>query len=152
MPRIGKAPFVTTISMSRVLFVDTGAFIALANRSDQYHEAAKGCLEKISAPGILLVTSNFVLDETYTRIRRRAGLPTAVAFGTAVRSNRQLKVITVERKSEEKAWEIFKKYDDHSFSYTDCTSFALMQQRKIKEAFAFDQDFKIFGFQVIPLL
>ena len=138
--------------MSRTIFVDTGAFIALANQSDQYHQAARDCLEGLAATGVLFVTSNFVLDEAYTRIRRKAGLKAAVAFGENIRSSRKFKVVTVESSLEQKAWEIFKKYSDHPFSYTDCTSFALLLKKKIKETFAFDQDFKIFGFNVLPAM
>lgn len=136
--------------MSRNVFVDTGAFIALANEADDHHDAAKETLQGLQAAGSLLMTSNFVLDETYTRIRRTAGIREAIAFGEKVQASRQMKIVTVERALEKKAWEIFKRYSDHPFSYTDCTSFALMKQKKIREAFAFDGDFRIFGFLIVP--
>lgn len=136
--------------MSRKVFVDTGAFIALVNEADEYHLAAKDSLQELRASGCLLITSNFVLDETYTRIRRKAGIREAVAFGEKIQASRQMKILTVERALEKKAWEIFKRYSDHDFSYTDCTSFALMRQKKIREAFTFDKDFRIFGCLVLP--
>ena len=130
--------------------MDTGAFIALANGSDQYHAAAKNCLQELTAAKRELVTSNFVLDETYTRIRRKAGVKTAVTFGEQVQTNRALRIITIDRAVEKRAWETFKKFADQTFSYTDCTSFALMKGKKIDTAFSFDKDFRIMGFQVIP--
>ncbi len=136
--------------MSRKVFVDTGAFLALMNEADQYHLEAKDCFRDLQSPGIQLITSNFVLDETYTRILRKGGAKVAIAFGEKIQTSRQLKIVTMERSLEKKGWEIFKKYSDHLFSYTDCTSFALMREEKIPEAFAFDKDFKIMGFVLLP--
>ena len=136
--------------MTRKFFVDTGAFLALANQADQYHESAKKYLDELLASKPLLVTSNFVLDETYTRIRRKSGLKSAIAFGENIQASRQIKVFSIDRGIDKKAWEIFKQYDDHLFSYTDCTSFALMRFQKISHVFAFDNDFRIMGFTVCP--
>lgn len=104
----------------------------------------------LQASKALLITSNFILDETYTRLRRRGGIKIAVAFGDNVRASRQMKVITIERAMDERAWQIFTKYADHDFSYTDCTSFAFMRAKKITEVFAFDADFRVMGFTVLP--
>ncbi|MBI2346257.1 MAG: PIN domain-containing protein [Deltaproteobacteria bacterium] len=135
--------------MTRRVFVDTGAFVALANAADQYHSAAVEQLQTLRATGAALVTSNFVLDETYTRIRRKAGHKVVIAFGEKVRASRQIRVITIAPPIEKQAWEILKKYADQEFSFTDCTSFALMRAKKITEAFAFDADFKIMGFALL---
>lgn len=137
--------------MTRNIFVDTGAFIALANAGDQYHEQARECLKSMA--GVQRwVTTNFVLDETYTRIRRKVGPKVAVDFGGKIRSDRSMKIVTIEKRLEEKAWEIFKRYVDQPFSYTDCTSFALMREQNITDAFAFDKDFRILGFRLLPAI
>lgn len=136
--------------MSKKVFVDTGAFLALANSADQYHETAVRCLGMLRASRAFLVTTNFILDETYTRLHRKAGLKVAIAFGEKVQSSRELKIYTVERSLEKLAWQIFKHDQAHSFSYTDCTSFALMRRRKVREAFSFDDDFTSFGWTVHP--
>jgi predicted nucleic acid-binding protein len=50
-----------------------------------------------------------------------------------------------------RALEIFTKYSDQDFSYTDCTSFIIMESLKIKEVLAFDRHFTFekFGFKQI---
>ena len=54
-------------------------------------------------------------------------------------------------KDESKAWEIFVQYEDKGFSFTDCTSFAIMERLKIDTAFVFDDHFIQYGkFIVIP--
>jgi len=51
---------------------------------------------------------------------------------------------------EKRAWVIFKKYQDQPFSYTDCSSLAVMERHKLKTPFAFDTHFEIFGFKIAP--
>ncbi|MBI4822940.1 MAG: hypothetical protein HY805_01755 [Nitrospirae bacterium] len=47
-------------------------------------------------------------------------------------------------------WKLLEKYSDKDFSFTDCTSFALMERLKIKTAFTFDAHFTQYGFNQIP--
>jgi predicted nucleic acid-binding protein len=61
-----------------VIFVDTGAFIARHLRTDQYHLQAKKGWGTIARRGWRCVTSNFVLDETFTLLARRASYAFAV--------------------------------------------------------------------------
>ncbi len=131
-------------------FVDTGAFIAVTDGSDQYHRRAVAYFRELLQSRQALLTSNFVLDETYTRLKRRLGSDAAITFGDAIKKSDQVEILTFDEKIESRAWGIFKKYRDQDFSYTDCTSFAVMQMRKLKTAFAFDTHFEIFGFNIVP--
>jgi len=132
------------------LFVDTGAFIAITDKSDQYHSRGTTYFEELLKSGQPLLTTNFILDETYTRLKRKLSSDAAITFGEAIKKSDQLEIITVDDEIERRAWEIFKKYSDQTFSYTDCTSFAVMQIHKLKTSFAFDAHFEIFGFNIAP--
>ena len=50
---------------------------------------------------------------------------------------------------EERPWGIFEQYEDKGFSFTDCTSFALMERLEINTAFVFDDHFVQYGKFVI---
>ncbi len=132
------------------VFIDTAAFIALANAADQYHQEAVACLATLRATRAPLVTTNFILDEVYTRLQRRGGLKIAITFGEKIQASRQIRIHTVEKSLEKLAWEIFRHDTGHAFSYTDCTSFAFMRRRKICKSFTFDRDFVNFGWTVVP--
>lgn len=136
--------------MNRKVFIDTSAFIALTNASDQYHLQAVTCLNQLRATKTQFITTNFILDETYTRLRRKAGLKTALIFGEKIQSSKEIKIYMIDKIIEKVAWEIFRKYEDQPFSYTDCTSFSVMRLKKMGEAFCFDKDFNAFGWITRP--
>ena len=128
------------------LFVDTSAWLALNDRSDQFHALAVEKLASIRAGRISLVTSDYVLDESVTIIRLRASHAAAVIFGQSILGSSVIDLIPVGTDDRLAAWEIFRKYADQDFSFTDCTSFALMRKLRLKTAFTFDGHFSLIGF------
>ncbi len=134
-----------------MIFVDTAAFLAIENRKDNHHDEAvsyqRTCLNK----GTSLVTSDYVLDESYTIIRVRAGHTIAVQFGEALRASHLLRIEYVTPDVIEAAWVLFRDFADHEFSFTDCTSFILMKRLGIEAAFTFDSHFRQYGrFMINP--
>lgn len=134
----------------REVFVDSGSWIALADTRDKYHSKAKTQYEILGEERANLVTTNLVNAEVYTVIRRTGGYAPAMRFLRSVRASPRLKVITSDRHLEDQAEEILRKYKDQDFSLVDAVSFAVMQDRGIDEAFAFDQHFTIAGFRLVP--
>jgi len=49
-----------------------------------------------------------------------------------------------------RAREIFVRYDDQTIDMTDSLSFAIMERLRLGQAFSFDPDFAIHGFQCLP--
>jgi predicted nucleic acid-binding protein len=135
-------------SMQRV-FVDTSAFIALLDPRDDCHDHAVHIEQTLSSQAMRLVTTNFVLDETYTGLRSKIQHSAILRFRDSVRQSQRLSVVRITEAIEEQAWEIFARYEDKDFSFTDCTSFAVMQQLGITIAFAFDEHFEQFGFMQV---
>ncbi len=133
----------------REVFVDTSTWVALKHKGDSLWQRATELNRSLLITGTHYVTSNFVLDEAYTLLRFRIGHHVAVELGEEIRSSRLVTVIHVSVPLEEEAWHIFKRYADKEFSFTDCTSFAIMQQRKLWEAFTNDHHFEQFGYQIL---
>jgi len=58
----------------------------------------------------------------------------------------------VSAEDEEKAFEILKQHGDKGFSFTDATSFTVMERLGLTNAFAFDEHFSQYGrFAVLPV-
>jgi len=115
------------------------------------HSAARKFLGEASK-GVYgaLVTTDYVLDETITLLRSRRSLASAASFADKVRSSGSVIVAWVDESLFEKGLEVFRRSDRRSWSFTDCTSFALMRQLSVSQAFAFDKHFREAGFAVLP--
>ena len=136
--------------MARDLFVDSSGWIALFDRSDQYHEAARRGFFSLQDKPIQLLTSDYVFDETVTHLRCTTGHEVASRFGQWVLNAPQVQLVAIDYQLWLASWEMFQGYKDRVWSFTDCTSFILMQQYHVWQAFAFDHDFVQAGFQLWP--
>lgn len=136
--------------MAREIFVDSGAWIAVAVTDDEYHQAAVELYHSLLIASFTLVTSNLVIAESYTLIRRAGGQRPAVRFLKALRSSPRLLKVFSTADLEDTAEEILSLYTDQDFSFVDAVSFAIMRERTITEAFAFDRHFVTAGFIMRP--
>jgi len=133
----------------KTVFVDTGAWFALSDKSDQHHSEAVAVYPELLRRYCLL-TTNLVIAETYILIRRSMGQRPAVTFLESIASTRRITKVYSDSISENAAENILRKYYDQDFSYADAVSFAVMKQYKITKAFFFDQHFLTAGFIMIP--
>jgi predicted nucleic acid-binding protein len=131
-----------------VRFVDTSFWVALQFGRDAHHPEA-AALWTDRAPGLL--TSNHVLGESWTFLRRRLGHIAARRFVDAALSSPRLSIRHVEPSLELDAWSWLERHDERSYSFVDATSFALMRSMRISEAYAFDGDFAAAGFVELRL-
>jgi predicted nucleic acid-binding protein len=126
------------------MLVDTGAWYALADRSDRHHKRARGFyLEE--APKGRLVTTDLIVAEGWSLIAAHLGRPAAVTFWETLRTTR-ISILPLDAVDLEAAWRILQAFPDQTFSFTDCTSFALMERIGVHEAFAFDSHFLVYRF------
>jgi hypothetical protein len=134
----------------KALFVDTAGWMACADAADPAHGRATTTRDRWLERKGVLVTTDYVIDETLTLIRFRLGLPAAEAWWKQIEGSARLQweLITPER--AEKARALFFRYADKDFSFTDCTSFVVMQQLKLKQVLTVDRHFKQIGFQTVP--
>ena len=133
-------------------FVDTSAFIAVADRSDQRHADAVRLAKLIDSRRMRQFTTNYVLAELYTRLRRTTGLAGAIRVAELIRRQinaGQLTLAYADEALDATAWQIFEKYHDQDFSYVDCTSFAWLQSNPKIAVFAFDRHFQWMGFDLL---
>lgn len=130
------------------VFVDTSAWCALFNRQDDHHDWAKALWDRVVREKTRLATSDYVLDETLTLLRSRIHFAAAKEAGEKLFASAILRRIHLSEREFLLAWEWFKKYKDHEFSFTDCTSFALMRENKIDQVWTLDGDFAKAGFEL----
>jgi len=135
-----------------LIFVDTSAFYALEVEDDINHKKARNFLFNELRTGKYgaLVTSDYVLDETLTLLRIRYDPETALKFYEKVSRSKSIKVIWVDQTVFKEALELFKRNGNFKWSFTDCTSFAIMKLLNLRHAFTFDENFEQAGFVKLP--
>jgi len=133
-----------------VIFIDTGAFLARYLQNDRHHGSAEVVWTRLAADRETCITSNFVLDETFTLLGRWAGYDFAARRANNIYASRALTICRPERPDEINALKFFTKYADHHVSFTDCISFVLMKRERIRRVFSFDRHFQLAGFHAIP--
>jgi len=131
------------------LFVDTAGWMACADAASPAHARATAARDRCLEQKGVLVTTDYVMGETLTLIRFRLGLSAAEAWWKQVEGSARLRWEPITPERAEKALHLFFRYADKDFSFTDCTSFVVMQQLRLKQALTTDRHFKQAGFQVV---
>lgn len=124
-------------------FVDTSFWVALTFARDHWHQTARALFQDHSQS---LVTTNLVVGETWTYLRRRTDHAIALKFVKSVQSSSRVRIHRVELETEMEAWEWLTRHDERVYSFVDSTSFAVMRRQRIGEALAFDGDFSAASF------
>jgi predicted nucleic acid-binding protein len=133
-----------------LLFVDTAGWMACADGSDPSHCKAVAVRDSWLEGGGLFVTSDYVADETLSLLRIRLGIDAAEAWWQQVDGSSRVRWEYVSLARADKARGLFFRYRDKAFSFTDCTSFVLMRELKLREALTTDHHFLQAGFGIKP--
>ena len=132
-----------------VVFVDSGAWIALALTRDPLHGRAREAWDEITDAGGRLTTSVPVVLETFTFLERNAARDVALAWKDSLATVPRLRVLPCSAATLTPAWRYFERTDLHKLSAVDATSFVLMERARIRWAFAFDHHFATAGFRLV---
>lgn len=129
-------------------FADTGWWVAWSMPGDARHHDSLQMLAALGRNEQVLST-NHVVGETWTFLRRRDGHATAVGLLDRVaelveRGRLVIAHVTEEQEASARTW--LRRHDEREYSFVDATSFAVMRERRVREALAFDQDFAAAGF------
>ena len=131
-----------------MIFVDTGGWYASVVPADRDHEAAARWLATNDQP---LVTTDYVIDETLTLLRMRNHQTRAVALGAQFFAGHVARIHYLNEEETIMTWEVFQRFADKDWSFTDCSSKVVMERLGITMAFAFDHHFRQFGsINVVP--
>jgi predicted nucleic acid-binding protein len=131
------------------VFVDSGAWIALALSRDPLHAQAREQWDLLQGAGAKLHSSIPVVIETFTFLDRNANRDVALAWKEAISKPGTVKILACEPRDLERSWEYFRRSDLHKLSAVDATSFVIMKRARIHLAYAFDHHFAVVGFRLV---
>jgi predicted nucleic acid-binding protein len=139
-----------------MIFVDSWAWIALADKSDPYHHKAKDQHHKFVQARRPYVTSDYVLSETITYLYDALGAVAAQSFLNTLWAALDTGVYQLVHLSPlqfRRAWQLRQKYQDKpDISFVDFTSMIVMQDLGIGDVFSGDKHFHQvnLGFRLHP--
>ena len=131
------------------VFVDSGAWIALALTKDPLHAQARAQWDLLQGAGAKLHTSIPVVIETFTFLERNANRDVAMAWKDSIYKPGTVKILPCELRDLEQSWAYFQRQDLHKLSAVDATSFAIMKRARIRVAYAFDHHFAMVGYRLV---
>jgi len=127
--------------------VDTSAFLALLDASEQNHEHAERIWRQLIEQDALLFCTSFVLVETAALVQNRLGLSQLRAFHENVFPF--LRILWVDAALYNAGMTTLLTANRRRLSLVDCVTFAAMRQTGLNSAFAFDTHFSEQGFELL---
>jgi uncharacterized protein len=134
---------------AQAVFVDSGAWIALALSRDPLHQKAREQWDLLQAAGARLHTSVPVVIETFTFLDRNANRDVALAWRESIYRPGTVRILACELGDLQQSWDYFRRADLHKLSAVDATSFAIMKRVRIRIAYTFDHHFAAVGFRLV---
>lgn len=129
--------------------MDTGGWAALFGGNDGNHKSALTIYEGLKKSKAALYTSDYILDETITLTMVRANHAQSVLAGKALLESAIVKIIPVAPDYLQASWELYQKYKDKHFSFTDITTLAIVKNLSIKKLFSYDHEFEKVGMELL---
>ncbi|MGH9308481.1 MAG: type II toxin-antitoxin system VapC family toxin [Vicinamibacterales bacterium] len=129
------------------VFVDTSAFLGLLSLKDENHDRAARTFATLRTNRAPLVTTSFVLVETYALIGRRFGLAAVLDFRADFAP--LIDVVWVDETLHNGGLDLLIERPKRTLSLVDAVSFVMMRERQMNEAFAFDPHFEQEGFALV---
>lgn len=133
----------------RLVFADTGYWVALLNPRDELHNKATELSKSLNP--VHIVTSEMVLTEVLNDFSKRGDYLRKVATELIDRINKNPNITVISQTSQQfqQGLELYKNRLDKNWSLTDCVSFKIMEQMGIYEALAYDKHFEQAGFKAL---
>ncbi len=124
-----------------MIFVDSGGWFASVVIDDSDYKTAKIWLDESREP---LFITNYVVDETLTLLRARGENYKALEVGNLFFRGLLANIYHLSEEDVLQTWDVFQKFSDKNWSFTDCSSKFICEKFGITHAFAFDKHFRQF--------
>lgn len=131
------------------VLIDTSGFYALLVNGDSKHGPARAAVEGMRESGTVACTSDYIVDETATLLKARGLGHLNRSFFDMLERTEALALCFVDEERFEQSRAYFLRHADHSYSFTDCTSFVLMRELGVRRALTKDGHFSEAGFEAM---
>jgi len=135
--------------MAREVLVDSSGLYTLADRRDPLRAAAERCVAGLLKSHVGLVLTDYIIDEACTLAKARGGGYGALRLLEIIEQSKAFRMLWIGEERFESAKSFFRKHSDHGYSFTDCTSFVVMRELRIRDVMTTDRHFAEAGFRTL---
>ena len=135
--------------MTSTVFVDSFAWIAAINKSDNHHEAVLRIFEELLGKQAKLFTTNYAIIETINALSKVEFRKAVIEFIDKLEESPSVEIIKITDEMYNNAWRLYQQRMDKDWGITDCTSFGVMKMLDLKRAFTNDKHFEQAGFSLV---
>jgi predicted nucleic acid-binding protein len=132
----------------RSVFVDTSGFYAFLDRDDSFHPEAKRNFLAFESGAQALVTSSYVVHESWALIQARLGWDAVEDFLQELVP--RCRIVWVDERLHSLGAARARQARERRLSLTECVSFEVMLAERCRKFLGDDQHFIKAGFQPIP--
>jgi uncharacterized protein len=133
----------------REAFVDTSGLYALVDRKDAHHTRARDAVRRLTRHGRHLILTDYVVSETVTLAKARSGVHVALRVLDLIEQSAGISIEWIDAARFDAARTYFRTHADHAYSFTDCSSFVVMGELKLRQALTTDRHFREAGFEAL---
>lgn len=133
----------------REAFVDTSGLYALVDRKDPHHAGARDAAIRLTRHGRRLILTDYIVSETVTLAKARSGMHVALRVLDLVEQSAGIRVEWIDAARFDATRTYFRKHADHACSFTDCSSFVVMRELRLRQALTTDRHFREAGFEAL---
>jgi predicted nucleic acid-binding protein len=131
-----------------VVFADTVYYVAVVNARDTHHVAARAFGEQFTGR---FVTTEFVLLEVANFFTKGEARSAFLDLERELRNDPETEIVAATAGLFARGRNLFAGRSDKEWSLTDCTSFAVMTDRKMTDALTSDLHFVQAGYRALLL-
>jgi uncharacterized protein len=135
--------------VKKPIFVDTAAWLALINKSDILHKKAKQIRDKLIRERRQFLLTDYIIVEIGNALSRIPFRKAAVQIISLIQSSRNIRVVEIDKEIFIEAWNLYEERLDKEWSFTDCTSFVVMNKMGLIDAFTSDHHFEQAGYNIL---
>jgi len=130
-------------------FADTSALYAAIDARDPHHRYAAPLMRQLAQTGRMIVTTDYVAAETLNLAVARRCRIVADRLLQLLETSFALRMEWVGPERFQAAKLVFRRHADHGYSFTDCASFVVMHELRIRDALTSDHHFVEAGFRTL---
>jgi predicted nucleic acid-binding protein len=134
---------------SREILIGTSGQYSLVEKKDGHHIAARAVVEKMLQAGRRLVATDYIVTETVNLANARSGAHVATRVLDLVEQSAGLRIEWIGTTRFDAAKAFYRKHADHGYSFTDCSSFVVMRELRLRQALTTDRHFTQAGFEAL---